>query len=97
MDTSRTHLIVIRPGQKALANTLIDDKDNLGAHLSTQECGLFHPCCSRLFPFREIFGCFDDFDVCWRLIMTAMMVDDLLILAGDMEVWWWLIRELLGL
>lgn len=42
VDCRRSALVVLNPTHVALAKTLINDKENLGSHLSAEENGLFH-------------------------------------------------------
>lgn len=42
MDCRRSALVVLNPAHVTLAETLINDKENLGSHLSAKENGLFH-------------------------------------------------------
>ena len=43
VDCRRSAFVVLNPAHVTLAETLINDKENLGSHLSSKEDGFFHP------------------------------------------------------
>ena len=64
-------LIILLPGHKALADTLIDHKDDLGGDLSAQKGGVVE---TDIFPFGEILGWFGESDAGWCLTVRGMDV-----------------------
>lgn len=96
MNTSWAHLIVIRSRQESLTDSLIDHKHHLCRHLGTEKAGLFHAHHTGIFPFGEILGRLDHFDVGWCLGVTSVKMEVLWVWSRDLKARW-RVGEVLGL
>lgn len=71
VNALRTLIVVVWPRHVALTLTLIDDKDDFGGDLSSQECRFIE---ANVFPLGEVLRWLDGFDRCRRLTMRGMRV-----------------------
>lgn len=87
MDARGAQLIILTAGEEALGIALVDDKDDFGCHLSTQERCLLHTRDAGILPLGEVLGRLDCLDACGRLAEAAVALVQARVGAGNLEVW----------
>lgn len=87
VDARGAQLIILTAGEEALGIALVDDKDDFGRHLSTQERCLLHTRDTGILPLGEVLRRLHCLDACGRLAEAAVALVQARVGAGNLEVW----------